>query len=121
APVFAQPPAGRAQPEPFRTGAAPSMVRVSHHRDTPAHACAARELDCPDYDALAPNAKALVDRRVAELGRAPHETAVVVRFLVVMVAVRLGELREMKRLVRDGRAVVILVDAASERFYQLDD
>jgi hypothetical protein len=45
----------------------------------------------------------------------------VFRFLVAMAAVRLGELRELERSLRDGRPVVILVDPHGERFYQIDD
>ena len=72
----------------------------------------------PADESPAPEARALVDRRVAELGRAPAETVAVFRFLVAMAAVRLGE---VPRVVRDGRPVVTLVDPRGERFYQLDD
>src|SRR5205814_8048767 len=75
----------------------------------------------PAYESLDPEAKALVDRWVAELGREPAETVAVFRFLVAMAGVRLGELREVRRGARDGRPVVILVDPESETFYQLDD
>ena len=79
------------------------------------------DLRQPAYESLNPEARALIDTWVAELGRAPAETVAVFRFLVAIAAVRLGELRELRRLVRDGRPVVILVDALGERFYQVDD
>jgi hypothetical protein len=41
--------------------------------------------------------------------------------MVATVAVRMGELREMKRLDRDGRPVVILVDPESENLYRVGD
>src|SRR5438552_318799 len=57
----------------------------------------------PAYESLDPEARALVSRWVAELAREPAETATMFRFLVAMAAVRLGELREVRRLVRDGK------------------
>jgi hypothetical protein len=83
-------------------------VRVPHRRQ-------------PAYESLDPEPRALVDRWVAELGREPAETATVFRFLVAMAAAKVGKLREIERLVRDGRPVVILVDPHGERSYQVDD
>ena len=54
------------------------------------------------------------------VGPDPAETVAVFRFLVAMAAVRLGELRELGRVVREGRPVVILVDRQGERFYEVD-
>jgi hypothetical protein len=79
------------------------------------------DLRQPAYESLVPEARALVDRWVADLGKEPAETVAVCRFLVAMVVVKLGELREVKRTARDGRPVVILVDPQSENFYQVDD
>ena len=39
----------------------------------------------------------------------------------VIALVRLGELREMTRTVRDGRPMVVLVDPHGERFCQVQD
>jgi hypothetical protein len=58
---------------------------------------------------------------VAELGREPAAAAAIFRFLVAMAAAKVGELRVMKRLVRDGRPVVILVDPEREMFYWVED
>jgi hypothetical protein len=80
-----------------------------------------RSLGPPSYDALEPEAKALVDRWVAGLASAPVESATVFKFLLAMVSVRLGTVRELRRLVREGRPVVILVDPASDNCYQLND
>jgi hypothetical protein len=79
------------------------------------------DLRQPAYESLDPDARALVDRWVAQLGRAPTETAAVLRFLLAMAAVRLGTIRELGRLARDGRPVVILVDPHSETFYEVAD
>jgi predicted TIM-barrel fold metal-dependent hydrolase len=89
--------------------------------DVQAAAQRSRRLDPLSYDALGLEAKAVVDRWVAELDRVPAETATVFRFLLAMAAVRLGTVRELRRLVRDGRPVVILVDPHSENFYPVDD
>ena len=70
-----------------------------------------------DPQGITAAARALLDRWVAELGREPAETVAVFRFLVAMAAVRLGELRELGRVVRDGRPVAGLVDPRSESFY----
>jgi hypothetical protein len=73
------------------------------------------------YESLDSEAGALVDRWVAELGREPAETVAIFRFLAAMAAVRVGELRELEHVVRDDRAVVILVVPQGEGFYQVDD
>src|SRR5689334_15455584 len=75
----------------------------------------------PAYESLDPEVRAVVDRRAAVLAGEPEDTLRMFRFLVSMVAVRLGALREVARLVRDGRRVVILVSERDERLYQVDD
>ena len=89
--------------------------------DAQAAALRSRCLGPPSYDALDPDAKALVDRWVADLDRAPAETATVFRFLLAMAAVRLGTVRELRRMVRNGKPVIVLVVPEQETFYQLDD
>jgi hypothetical protein len=43
------------------------------------------------------------------------------QFLVGMVAVRVGPVREVTRAKRDGRRVVVLIGEHDERLYQVDD
>jgi hypothetical protein len=63
----------------------------------------------------------VVDRWAAHLAGKPEATRIMFRFLVSIVVACLGELRELKRLVWDGRPVVVLVSERDERLYQVGD
>ena len=75
----------------------------------------------PAYASLDPEARALVDRWAAELDGAPDGTIRMFRFLVAMVAVREGALREVARGEREGRPVVVLVSEEDEAVYYVED
>jgi hypothetical protein len=65
----------------------------------------------PTYQTLGSEARDLVDRWCARLAHEPVESAEVFRYLVAMVAVRHGELREVARAEFGGWPLVVLVDA----------
>jgi hypothetical protein len=73
------------------------------------------------YSDLDPEAQALVERLAAELEGEPLETVTMFRYLVAMVAVKRGDLREVKRGELNGKHIVVLVDEESEAVYQVED
>jgi hypothetical protein len=75
----------------------------------------------PAYTHLDPRARALVQGWAAELAAQPAATHTMFRFLLAMVAVRRGVLREVGRGPRAGHSVVVLVDEPGETFYWVDD
>jgi hypothetical protein len=74
----------------------------------------------PAYAQLDCDTRALVDRWAQELEGEPAETVTMFRFLVAMVAVKRGDLREVQRGELHGVPIFVLVDEQSEALYQVE-
>jgi hypothetical protein len=68
-----------------------------------------------------PVARAVVDRWAGTLAPGPVGRVRLRRFLAAMLLVRVGELREVRREVHNGQALVVLVNEREEELYAVPD
>jgi hypothetical protein len=70
---------------------------------------------------LLPAARAVVLRWSEHLADGDAARLRLLRFLAGMILVRVGQLREVRREVRDGQAVAVLVNERDEEIYAVPD
>jgi hypothetical protein len=68
-----------------------------------------------------PAAQKVVDRWAGTLAPGPVGRVRLRRFLAAMLLVRVGELREVRREVHNGQALVVLVNEREEELYAVPD
>jgi hypothetical protein len=68
-----------------------------------------------------PAARTVVDRWAGTLAPDPVGRVRLRRFLAAMLLVRVGELRELRREVHGGQALVVLVNERAEELYAVPD